>query len=119
MVQEPDRIKQHIAHDRIKLGQELEELGSNLRRASDWKVYVRRYPMLAVGAALGAGFLIAGMSSSTTRAIGGPETKRQVGTLNSRIDSLVGAALNFGSDRLTDLILDAFPALRSRYQQSA
>jgi hypothetical protein len=72
-----------------------------------------------VGAALGAGFLIARIASTGTRAFGGPETKRQVGTLNTRIDSLVGAALNFGSDRLTDVILNAFPMLRPRYQKSA
>src|SRR5262245_4396317 len=58
MDEKPDQIIDHIEQQRDRLGRNLNELESRVRRSTDWRTYYDRNPMLILGAALGGGLLL-------------------------------------------------------------
>lgn len=58
MDEKPDEIMSHIESQRNKLGQNLSELESRVKRTTDWRAQFDRNPMLMMGVALGGGILL-------------------------------------------------------------
>jgi hypothetical protein len=81
-------IRGDIAAKRESISDAVDQLGVRIQESLDWKVYVHRYPYVAMGAALGAGFLIA---SALTH-------KRRSSPLERITDVLVGKAEDLGED---------------------
>jgi ElaB/YqjD/DUF883 family membrane-anchored ribosome-binding protein len=61
----PDRsavaIRQDIAAKRESISETVDKLGERIQETFDWHEYVAEYPVVALGLAAGAGFLIAGV----------------------------------------------------------
>lgn len=61
----PDRsavaIRQDIAAKRESISETVDKLGERIQETFDWHEYVAEYPVVALGLAAGAGFLIAGI----------------------------------------------------------
>ncbi|HXU39287.1 MAG TPA: hypothetical protein VN937_23230 [Blastocatellia bacterium] len=53
-------IRQDIAAKRESISETVDKLGDRLQQTFDWHEYVAAYPVVALGLAAGAGFLIAG-----------------------------------------------------------
>ena len=58
MVQESDRIKQHIDEARAELGRNLEQLEHRVKDVVDWHAYFDRDPFKMLTAAFGGGLLL-------------------------------------------------------------
>ncbi len=58
MDERTSEIVKEIFDERQKLGDNLSELETKMREASDWRTYFNRNPWAAVGAALGGGLLL-------------------------------------------------------------
>ncbi len=55
MGQEPNEIKQHIDAQREQLGENLQILQREVRRATDWRTWVERKPLGVLGALFAGG----------------------------------------------------------------
>jgi len=119
MVEEPDELKRHMAEQRQRIDQSLNELGNQFETATDWKTYVRQHPWWALGGGFAAGLLLSGLSGSSKVMSSGTRVSRETGMLAQRIDNLFGAALGIASDAVENAVMDAFPILRSRHSKSA
>jgi ElaB/YqjD/DUF883 family membrane-anchored ribosome-binding protein len=53
-----DQIRAHIEQTRSRLGQDLNELESSVRREADWRVQFNRRPWAILGTAFAVGLLI-------------------------------------------------------------
>jgi len=64
-VEEPERSAEDIRHDiaatRQSITNTVEELNDRFQETLDWRTYVSRHPMVAVGVAVGVGFVISGV----------------------------------------------------------
>jgi len=56
-----DAIRQDIAAKRDSISETVDKLGERIQETLDWREYIGKYPMLALGLAAGTGFLIAGL----------------------------------------------------------
>ena len=61
MGETPREIEQHIHVARAELGDNLNELETRLRDATNWRTYVDRKPLTMVGVAVGSGILLAAL----------------------------------------------------------
>ena len=57
-VREPEEIRSEIERTREEIVQSLATLRTTVTEAADWKTYVRRRPLVAIGGAFAVGFLI-------------------------------------------------------------
>jgi ElaB/YqjD/DUF883 family membrane-anchored ribosome-binding protein len=61
----PDRsadvIRQDIAAKRETISETVDKLGERIHETFDWREYVAEYPAVALGAAVGIGFVISGI----------------------------------------------------------
>ena len=67
-----DQIEHHIERTREDLGVNLQELEQKVKRATDWRTYFRRNPIMLMGAAFGVGLLLAFLTNGRQRAWEGP-----------------------------------------------
>jgi hypothetical protein len=58
MAETPDQIEHDIEAERERLAQNLEQLETRIKRATDWRELLGKYPMAVLGAAFGVGFLL-------------------------------------------------------------
>ena len=63
MVQESDRIKQHIDEARAELGRNLEQLEHRVKDVVDWHGYFDRDPFKMLTVAFGGGLLLGLMAT--------------------------------------------------------
>lgn len=54
-----EKIRQDIAAKRESISETVERIGDTVQRTLDWRTYAADYPMIAIGAAAGLGFLLA------------------------------------------------------------
>jgi hypothetical protein len=59
MAEATEAIKQHIHTQREKLGENLQDLETQVRKAADWRTWVERKPLVALGVAFVGGFWLA------------------------------------------------------------
>jgi hypothetical protein len=64
MAQEADAIKQHIDAQRERLGENLQRLEHEVKKAADWRIWVERKPLVALGVAFAGGLWLATRGSS-------------------------------------------------------
>jgi ElaB/YqjD/DUF883 family membrane-anchored ribosome-binding protein len=59
MAENPDTIKQEIYKQREALGANLQRLENRFRTVTNWRTWVDRKPLVALGIAFGAGLFLA------------------------------------------------------------
>jgi hypothetical protein len=64
MDEKSSQIINDIESTRDRLGDNLSDLESRMRQATDWRTYYQRHPMMFVGAAIGGGFLVSKILSA-------------------------------------------------------
>jgi hypothetical protein len=74
MDEKSDQILEQIETQRNRLGANLNELETRVRRTTDWHTHFDRNPMLMLGAALGGGILLGAMVSGARTRSGGSYT---------------------------------------------
>lgn len=56
-----EEIRQDIAARRESISETVDRLSDRFQKTLDWRTYVSEHPMVAVGVAVGAGFLLSGL----------------------------------------------------------
>jgi ElaB/YqjD/DUF883 family membrane-anchored ribosome-binding protein len=55
VAENPDQIKRHIETQRERLGENLDILQHEMKRVTDWRTWVGKKPLIALGVALAGG----------------------------------------------------------------
>ncbi|HYR84017.1 MAG TPA: hypothetical protein VE422_08070 [Terriglobia bacterium] len=131
MVQDTNKIKQHIDTERAQLGGNLNELEDRVRKATDLKAHFNNNTGLILGAAVAGGFLLSlafrksaapgstsnretepmGRSAQPRRSIPAP-LQRVSQTLDSIFEGLTAVV----AARLESFVADAVPGFREQYR---
>lgn len=59
MAEQPNEIERDIERSRDRLRENLQALESKVKESTDWRTYLDRYPLAALGIAFGGGLLLA------------------------------------------------------------
>ncbi|HJQ23128.1 MAG TPA: hypothetical protein VKA60_04375 [Blastocatellia bacterium] len=91
-----EAIRQDIAAKRDSISETVNKLGERVQETLDWREYVGKYPLLALGLAAGAGFLVAGLFKHE------PTPRERI------MDAVAEIAEDF-ADRARDVMGEALP----------
>jgi len=130
MVQETRRIMEHIETEREQLGDNLDEIESRIKDATDPRAWFERNPLLILGAAA-AGGLVLGLlctskssedtfSSGFSEPLLTPERHRaseskHLKTIKNTLDTTVAALVGLGARKFADFISDTVPGFQEQY----
>ena len=108
MGQTSDQIESHIRNTREDLRTNLDELEGRVKSAVDWRERFRRNPALGVGLAVGAGFLLASITTRPSRRAAvrresAPAPYPRRGAVQSVLDNLQSTLIGFVAARAADL----------------
>ncbi|MGB6605209.1 MAG: hypothetical protein WA747_12495 [Steroidobacteraceae bacterium] len=108
MGQTSDQIESHIRNTREDLRTNLDELEGRVKSAVDWRERFRRNPALGVGLAVGAGFLLASITTRPSRRAAvrlesAPAPYRRRGPVQSLLDNVQSTLIGFVAARAADL----------------
>jgi len=100
-----EAIRQDIAAKRDSISETVDKLGERIQESLDWREYIGKYPLLTLGLAAGAGFIVAGLF------------KRQP-TPRERIMDAVAEITEEFTDRIRDVAGDALPGKKAGPSQA-
>jgi hypothetical protein len=124
MDEKSSQIIDEIATTRDRLGDNLNDLESRMRQATDWRTYYERHPLMFVGAALGGGFLISkafsggnGGSTHAPRYESGSRTyesssRTTRGPAGEILDKVKGALVIYGTAKAKEVLDKLLPGFR-------
>jgi hypothetical protein len=137
-----DEIKQRIDAQRGELGENLQELERRVKSTTDWRAQMEKRPWVMLGAAFGTGMVIAtvlgrsGQSSAYSyRSTYSDISQPSYGTSQSMeprfknfreqrhraaeaLDKMTGALVAVGVQKLQDILKEAIPGFREKYDSS-
>jgi gas vesicle protein len=135
VVQETDKIKNHIDTQRGKLEQDLHEIERRVTKAVDWREWFDRNPLGMMGAAVAGGFVLsllirpsseASNSNRRGEVDSGPsltglrqssKTSSQMNRMADTLDNTVAALLGVASSKVRDFVADVIPNFREEYRE--
>jgi len=138
VVQETDKIKDHIDAERGKLERDLHEIEDRFDKAKDWRHWFDRKPVQILGAAAAGGFVLSMLLrrssddsdidrydefASSPNAPEFHESKRtsktssQMDRMASTLDNTVAALLGVASRKVRDFVADVVPNFREEYRE--
>jgi hypothetical protein len=136
-----DEIKDRIDAQRGELGENLHELERRVKSSTDWRAHMEKRPWVMLGAAFGTGMLMAGImarSRSSSYSYGSSYSDTSSpGYYSSRtgesrfknfreqrhqaaaaLDRMTGALVAVGVQKLQDVLKEAIPGFRDKYDHS-
>ena len=132
MDQTADEIKHHIDAERERLGEDLSEIETRVKEATDWKTYYDKNPGLILGAVAGGGLLLALLMRKANRAPSAvrdfkpsesrnlrqpSSTSSELHRITETADNILGALVGMASSKLASFVADAVPGFRERYDE--
>ena len=136
MVQETDKIKNHIDTQRGKLAEDLHEIEHRVTKAVDWREWFDRNPLGMLGAAAAGGFVLSllirrsseasygSLSGDSSQSLTGPRQSRsssktfsQMDRMADTFDNTVAALLGVASSKVRDFVADVVPNFREEYRE--
>jgi hypothetical protein len=127
MAQGSDQIKHHIDQERQRLGSNIREIESRVKRSTDWKVIFDKNPWLVIGAAAAGGLVLSsliggGNSHSSETSRGGEEgarfASRHMEKVSETLDNIVGALIGLGTSKVRGFIADTVPGFADQYREA-
>lgn len=148
MDEKPDEIIDKIESQKQRLGRNLHELESKVRRTADWRAQFERNPALMLGAAVGGGLLLGtmltsgrkvskaswsssprntyagtspGTSTSSSFALGAPSTGSPTGHRGKTTDTLEhmkNALIAFATTKAKEFMCEALPGFRGHLDEA-
>jgi hypothetical protein len=133
VVEETDRIKQHIDKEPENLGRNLGEIEYRFEDATDLKAHFDRNTGLLLGAAIAGGFLLSlalgrsSRSASTewqsdaqeraTRIPAGSThlVSKHLNSVSETLDDIAAGLVGVFSDKLRSFVADTVPGFREQY----
>jgi hypothetical protein len=138
VVQETDKIKDHIDTERRQLEQDLQEIERRVTKAVDWREWFDRNPLGMIGAAAAGGFVLSMLirrpsEASDNNRYGGMDsasnltgsrhlrtsskTSSQMNRMADTLDNTVAALLGVASRKVRDFVADVIPNFREEYRE--
>jgi hypothetical protein len=138
VVQETDKIRDHIDAERGRLERDLNEIEHRVTKAVDWREWFDRAPVRMLGAAAAGGFVLSLLirrssdasrvsrydefdpSTNATRMRqlqSSSKTSSQMDRIVSTFDNSVAALLGVASRKIRDYIADVVPNFREEYSE--
>jgi hypothetical protein len=130
MGETPREIEQHIHVARVELGNNLNELETRIRDATNWRTHVNRKPLTMVAVAFGAGVvlaaLIGGRRSRSRERMGyyenehssaRPLREHRRSEARDRLGKIGGALMGVAADRALHFLSDMIPGFRRNYDR--
>ena len=123
MAQGSDQIKQQIDQQRQRLGSNIREIESRVKRGTDWHTAFEKNPWMLMAAAAAGGLILSGFigraSSPSTSA---EETlsvapSKHMQQISGTLDNIVGALIGVGTSKVKEFISDAVPGFGEHYQK--
>jgi hypothetical protein len=132
VVEETDKIKQHIEKERENLSHNLDEIEYRFKDATNLKAHFERNTGLILGAAVAGGFLLSlalarpSRSGSTTwqsEPLDRDVTREQrssfvsphLNRVSETVDDIVAGLVGVFSDKLRSFVAQAVPGFREQY----
>lgn len=119
MDEKSSQIIDEIATTRDRLGDNLNDLESRMRQATDWRTYYERHPLMFVGAALGGGFLISKAFSGGNGGNGGnghaqryESSSHSKGAAGEIFEKVKGALVIYGTAKAKEALDNLLPGFR-------
>ena len=120
MDEKSSEIMDEIETSRDRLGENLNDLESRMREATNWRSYYDRHPYLFLGTAIGGGALLAGMLRGNkgshdgtvrheVRHEGFPREKGPAGEI---LDQVKSALVLYGAAKAKDVLGEILPGFR-------
>jgi hypothetical protein len=110
----PDEIVSRIDRQRDQLGENLQELETRLRDATNWRVQYRKHPWVMIGIATCAGFLLGswvrGGGGSQHHQPGEKPAKRQIA------EAIRGAVITLAVNKLKEYLSAQLPSPQTQSQ---
>jgi hypothetical protein len=124
VAQGSDEIKQHIDQERQRLGSNIREIESRVKRSTDWHTAFEKNPWMLLGATAAAGLILSAFiggssSSSMQEAPLRPNTvsSKHMEQISGTLDNIVGALVGLGTSKVNEFIGDAVPGFAEHYQK--
>jgi hypothetical protein len=136
VVQETDKIKNHIDTQRGKLEDDLHEIERRVTKAVDWREWFERNPLGMLGAAAAGGFALSllirrsseashsSLSGDSRQSLTAPrqsrsssKTSSQMDRMADTLDNTVAALLGVASSKVRDFVADVIPNFREEYRE--
>jgi len=134
MDESSDQIIEQIETQRNRLGANLNELETRVRRTTDWRLQFDRHPMLMLGAAVGGGMLIGAMVTSARsrstadyseprrqpnrHALTTTKSSLQRERTSETLDQIKAALLAFATAKVKDFMGQALPGFESYLREA-
>lgn len=133
MVQETRRIMEHIETEREQLGENLEEIESRFKDATDPKAWFQRNPGVILGAAAASGFVLGLLMTSRSSPRFDfvdtgfsdpppPERRhesRHLKTIKTTLDTTLAALVGLGARKFQDFVADTLPGYQEQYNAAS
>ena len=121
MAQGPDQIKQQIDRERQRLGSNIREIQSRVKRSTDWHTAFDKNPWMLIGAAAAAGLVLAsvvGSRPSEQEITSGHATvpSKHMQQISETIDGIVGALIGLGTTKIKEFVGDSVPGFAEQYE---
>lgn len=123
MAQGSDQIKQYIDQERQRLGSNIREIESRVKRSTDWHTAFEKNPWMLMGAAVAGGLILSGFiggsSSSPAQEASGHTTvpSKHMQQISGTVDGIVGALVGLGTSKVREFISDAVPGFAEHYEK--
>ena len=123
MAQRSDEIKQHIDQERQRLGSNIREIQSRVKRSTDWHTAFEKNPWMLMGAAAAAGLILAsvvvGSRSSEQEVTSGHALvpSKHMEQISGTIDGIIGALIGLGTSKIKDFVGDSVPGFTEQYEK--
>jgi len=130
MVQETSRIMEHIEIEREQLGENLEEMESRLKDATDPRAWFQKNPGLILGAAAAGGLVLGllctsrsseevadytGFSEPQPMPVKHASESRHMKTIKNTLDTTIAALVGLGARKFQDFVSDSLPGFQEQY----
>jgi hypothetical protein len=123
VAQRSDEIKQHIDHERQRLGSNIREIESRVKRSTDWRTAFEKNPWMLLGAAAAGGLVLAGIvGSSRSSEHERPSShtvvpSKHMQQISDTIDGIVGALIGLGTSKVEEFVGGAVPGFAEEYEK--
>jgi len=123
VAQRSDEIKEHIDQERQRLGSNIREIESRVKRSTDWHTAFDKNPWMLIGAAAAGGVILAGLlgsSSSSEEEFASPHAvvpSKHMRQISDTIDGIVGALIGLGTSKVKEFVGDTVPGFAQQYEK--
>jgi hypothetical protein len=108
-----------IETSRDRLGENLSDLESRMREATDWRTYYERHPLLFIGGAVGGGLLLSNIllggknrNGTVRHEVRHEAYQREKGPASEILDKVKTALVIYGTAKAKEALSGVLPGFR-------